>query len=174
MGRQKPCRNDCLPVIVKLRLWASDPTRARSKFWHFARKLCKLKSTKGHIISCDEVSEKSPTGSKNFGLWIRYQSRTGYHNAFKEYRDLSMSGAVEQMYKEMSSRHRTDSECIQLIKTAEIPPQQCKRVNTLQYHDGKIEFPLTRKMLRPSSKKYRTLLKGKRPQIFWRKKSESS
>lgn len=36
---------------------------------------------------------------KNYGIWVRYQSRTGYHNAYKEYRDTTLNGAVEQMYQ---------------------------------------------------------------------------
>lgn len=36
---------------------------------------------------------------KNFGIWLRYQSRTGYHNSYKEYRDVTLNGAVEQMYQ---------------------------------------------------------------------------
>ncbi len=36
---------------------------------------------------------------KNFGIWLRYQSRTGYHNMYKEYRDTTLNGAVEQLYQ---------------------------------------------------------------------------
>ena len=35
---------------------------------------------------------------KNFGVWVRYQSRTGYHNMYKEYRDTTLNGAIEQLY----------------------------------------------------------------------------
>jgi ribosomal protein L20A (L18A) len=62
---------------------------------------------------------------------------------YKEYRDLTLNGAVEQMYDEMASRHRVRSPCIQIIKTATIPVSLCKRVNTKQFHDSKIKFPLT-------------------------------
>jgi len=30
-------------------------------------------------------------------VWVRYQSRTGYHNMYKEYRDVTLNGAVEQV-----------------------------------------------------------------------------
>lgn len=36
---------------------------------------------------------------KNFGVWVRYQSRTGYHNMYKEYRDTTLNGAIEQLYQ---------------------------------------------------------------------------
>ena len=45
-----------------------------------------------------QIFEKKPTTIKNFGIWLRYQSRTGYHNMYKEYRDVTLNGAVEQMY----------------------------------------------------------------------------
>ena len=48
-----------------------------------------------------QIFEKNPTKIKNYGIWLRYQSRTGYHNMYKEYRDTTLNGAVEQMYIEM-------------------------------------------------------------------------
>ena len=44
-----------------------------------------------------QITEKYPTKIKNFGVWVRYQSRTGYHNMYKEYRDVTLNGAVEQV-----------------------------------------------------------------------------
>lgn len=46
-----------------------------------------------------QIFEKHPTTIKNFGIWVRYMSRTGFHNAYKEYRDVTLNGAVEQMYQ---------------------------------------------------------------------------
>ena len=46
-----------------------------------------------------QIFEKRPTTIKNFGIWVRYQSRTGYHNMYKEYRDTTLNGAVEQLYQ---------------------------------------------------------------------------
>lgn len=44
---------------------------------------------------------------KNFGIWIRYDSRSGTHNMYREYRDMSRTDAVESMYQDMAARHRT-------------------------------------------------------------------
>lgn len=41
----------------------------------------------------------------------------GYHNMYKEYRDTTLNGAVDQMYSEMASRHRVRFPCIQ-VRTA--------------------------------------------------------
>merc|ERR1711964_378824 len=174
IGRKIPNNSDLLPPIYRLKIWATDPIRARSKFWYFMRKLCRLKKTKGHIISCNQIFERNPTIVKNFGLWIRFESRGGNHNAFKEYRDLTLGGAVKQLYHEMVSRYKTRAESIQLIKTSELSPKKCKRVNTTQYHSPKIRMPLIRKMSRPSSKKFMSPFKGRRPHLFWSKTSRNS
>lgn len=43
---------------------------------------------------------------KNFAIWLRYNSRSGTHNMYKEYRGLSRAEAVESMYQDMAARHR--------------------------------------------------------------------
>ena len=53
-----------------------------------------------------QLYEKKPTTVKNFGIWVRYQSRTGYHNMYKEYRDVTLNGAVEQMYQVIAHQAR--------------------------------------------------------------------
>lgn len=92
-----------------------------------------------------QIFEKKPTATKNYGIWVRYQSRTGYHNMYKEYRDLTLNGAVEQMYTEMASRHRVRSHQLHIIKTTVVKAADCKRVNITQFHDSQIKFPVLRK-----------------------------
>lgn len=102
---------------------------------------------------------------KNYGIWVRYQSRTGFHNMYKEFRDTTLNGAVEQMYDEMGGRHRVRKPCVQIIKTATIPDEMCKRANTTQFHGDGLRFPLTSasKRVRPSSKSLKTTFKYVRP-----------
>ena len=52
-----------------------------------------------------QIFEKNPTTVKNYGIWVRYQSRTGYHNAYKEYRDTTLNGAVSQLYQVRPMQH---------------------------------------------------------------------
>lgn len=92
-----------------------------------------------------QIFESKPTKTTNYGVWLRYQSRTGYHNMFKEYRDLTLNGAIEQMYTEMASRHRVRSHQIHIIKTVTIKAADCKRANITQFHDSQIKFPVLRK-----------------------------
>jgi ribosomal protein L20A (L18A) len=53
-----------------------------------------------------QIHEKHPLKVKNFGIWVRYDSRSGTHNMYKEYRDLSRVDAVESLYSDMAARHR--------------------------------------------------------------------
>ena len=43
-----------------------------------------------------QIFEKKPEQIKNFGIWLRYDSRSGTHNMYREYRDLTTGGAVTQ------------------------------------------------------------------------------
>merc|ERR1711920_468749 len=168
VGRHIPRPFELNPTLFRMRIWATDVVRARSKFWYFLRKLHKIKKSNGQIITCNLIHEKNTNKVKNYGIWLRYQSRTGYHNAYKECRDTTMNGAVEQMFLSMASRHRVNSHSIQIIRTAVIPPGRCRREATKQFHDKNIKFPLTRRILRPSCKKYKTLFKGSRPNLAMR------
>ncbi|GMN54974.1 hypothetical protein TIFTF001_024100 [Ficus carica] len=150
VGRGLPSETDEHPKIYRMKLWATNEVRAKSKFWYFLRKLKKVKKSNGQVLAINEIFEKNPTKIDNYGIWLRYQSRTGYHNMYKEFRDTTLNGAVEQMYNEMASRHRVRFPCIQIIKTATVPAKLCKRESTKQFHNSKIKFPLVFKK-NPSS-----------------------
>jgi hypothetical protein len=69
-------------------------------------KLRKVKKSNGEIVSLNVIHEKRPLKVKNFGIWIRYDSRSGTHNMYKEYREMSRTDAVEALYQDMAARHR--------------------------------------------------------------------
>ena len=54
-------------------------------FWYFLRQLRKFKKTTDEIASVEEITEKKPLKIKNFGVWIRYDSRSGTY-MYREYR----------------------------------------------------------------------------------------
>ncbi|KAI4331126.1 hypothetical protein MLD38_029343 [Melastoma candidum] len=166
VGRALPTESDQHPKIYRMKLWATNEVRAKSKFWYFLRKLKKVKKSNGQVLAINEIFEKNPTKIKNYGIWLRYQSRTGYHNMYKEYRDITLNGAVEQMYNEMASRHRVRFPCIQIIKTATVPAKLCKRESTKQFHNSKIKFPLVFRKVRPPTRKLKTTYKATRPNLF--------
>jgi ribosomal protein L20A (L18A) len=69
-----------------------------------------------------QISEKHPLKVKNFGIWIRYDSRSGTHNMYKEYRETSRAAAVEALYADMAARHRARFRSIH-VRT---PPPTCR------------------------------------------------
>ena len=62
-------------VFYRMRIFATDQIVAKSRFWYFLRKLRKFKKTTGEIVSVEEIREKKPLKIKNFGVWLRYDSR---------------------------------------------------------------------------------------------------
>ncbi|CAI7633028.1 unnamed protein product [Penicillium pancosmium] len=56
--------------------------------------LRKIKKSNGEIVSLNVITEKRPLKVKNFGIWIRYDSRSGTHNMYKEYREMSRTDAI--------------------------------------------------------------------------------
>jgi large subunit ribosomal protein L18Ae len=54
-GRHVPTTADANPKVYKMRIFANDAVRAKSKFWYFLRKLNKIKRANGEILSCTEV-----------------------------------------------------------------------------------------------------------------------
>ncbi|MEW5306311.1 MAG: hypothetical protein WDW38_007128 [Sanguina aurantia] len=165
VGRHNPTEAEPTPTVYRMKVWAEDDTKAKTKFWYFLRKLRRVKKANGQCLAVNEIFEKHPTSIKNYGVWVRYQSRTGYHNSYKEYRDTTLNGAIGQLYHEMASRHRVRFPNIQIIKTATVPAALTKRLNIKQFHDSKIQFPITHKIARPSAPQFKTLFKAKRPNV---------
>lgn len=129
-----------------------------------------MKKTKGEILDINEIREKDPLNLKVYGIWLRYDSRSGTHNMFREYRTLTLNAAVDAMYSEMAGRHRARPRSIQIIKTAIIDAKAVKRANTLAYSDitpegdaKPVKFPLPHRIQRASSKRVRTTFKANRP-----------
>ena len=61
-----------------------------------------------------QIHEKRPQKVKNFGIWIRYDSRSGTHNMYKEYREMSRTDAVQALYQDLAARHRARFRSIQV------------------------------------------------------------
>jgi large subunit ribosomal protein L18Ae len=124
-----------------MKIFAPNERIAKSRFWYFLKKTKKFKKIRGEIISVKEIFEKKPFHIKNFGVWLRYDSQSGTTNIFKEYRDVFVGGAVEQMYLEMAGRHRANWNSIILLRVEELLDKDCIRSQIKQYHNPKIKFP---------------------------------
>lgn len=110
--------------------------------------------------------EKNKRIVNNYGIWIRYNSRSGTHNMYKEYRDVTLCGAVEQLYAELAGRHRARPRSIQIMRTAILAAKDTKKASTQQFHNANIKFPLTHRLPRPANKSQRTTFKASRPSTF--------
>ncbi|XP_068217775.1 large ribosomal subunit protein eL20 [Palaemon carinicauda] len=141
IGRKLPSEADPTPQLYKMRIFAPDRVTAKSRFWYFLSKLKKMKKSSGEIVSIQRVFEKKPLVVKNIGIWLRYDSRSGTHNMYREYRDLTSSGAVTQCYRDMGARHRARAHSIQIMRVETIKSSNCRRPQTTQFHNTKIKFP---------------------------------
>lgn len=143
--------------------WSSAPCRRYSHPYVFA---CSAHRKRVRPApSAAQIYEKSPLKVKNFGIWFRYDSRTGTHNAYKEIREMSLTAAINMMYMDMAGRSRAKSKAIQILKTAELKPEECKRADVKQFHSQSIRFPLPHRVAK-IAKKYRTTFKAARPTTF--------
>mmetsp|Transcript_44774 Transcript_44774/g.111469 ORF Transcript_44774/g.111469 Transcript_44774/m.111469 type:complete len:188 (-) Transcript_44774:175-738(-) len=151
--------------VYRMNLFAKNKVVARSRFWYFMSRMCRVKRANGQIISVSQIYEKSPLRVKNFGIWFRYESRTGTHNAYKEYRELSLTAAVNAMYQDMAGRSRAKACAIQILDVKEIPASECKRTSISQFHSTTIKFPLPHRIAKVP-KQYKKTFTATRPTTF--------
>lgn len=142
VGRRLPSEKDPKTPLYQMKIFAPDSVQAKSRFWYFIRFLKNVKKANGEVLACDQIFDRQPTKIKNFAIWLRYDSRSGTHNMYREYRDLTTEGAVTQLYRDMGSRHRARSHAIQVMRVQEIAANKCKRTQIMQFHNSKIQFPL--------------------------------
>lgn len=164
VGRCLPTPKCHTPPLYRMRIFAPNHVVAKSRFWYFVSQLKKMKKSSGEIVYCGQVFEKSPLRVKNFGIWLRYDSRSGTHNMYREYRDLTTAGAVTQCYRDMGARHRARAHSIQIMKVEEIAAGKCRRPAVKQFHDSKIKFPLPHRVLR---RQHKPRFTTKRPNTFF-------
>lgn len=154
-------------TVYRMRIFAPNEVVAKSRFWYFLRKLKRVKKANGEILAVNKIHEKDISTVKVIGVWLRYKSRSDTVNMYKEYRDMSMTGAVEQMYMEMSGRHRARWSSIHVLKVQEITDQDdVRRPNTLQFMEEDLRFPLPHTRPRASEKSKRPTYLAKRPVTF--------
>ena len=79
---------------------------------------------------------------KNYGVWLKYEYRNGIINMFKEYRDISLTGAVEQMYLEMAGTYRTGWDRITILRAEEIAVSESTRAKIKQFHNTDTKYPI--------------------------------
>jgi len=164
IGRKLPSDADPTPKLYRMRLFAPNTVVAKSRFWYFLKKLRKVKKSAGEIVSLNVIHEKRPQKVKNFGIWIRYDSRSGTHNMYKEYRELSRTDAVQSLYQDMAARHRARFRSIHILKVVEIEKtSDVKRPYLKQLMTKDLKFPLPHRVPKAVGTK---VFSAKRPNTF--------
>ncbi|KAF2458185.1 60S ribosomal protein L20 [Lineolata rhizophorae] len=165
IGRHLPSEANPTPKLYRMRIFAPNEVVAKSRFWYFLGKLRKIKKANGEIVSMNEIAEKRPQRIKNFGIWIRYDSRSGTHNMYKEYREMARTDAVEAMYQDMAARHRARFRSIHILKVVEVNKiDNIRRPYIKQLVQKDLKFPLPHRVPKASSKK---LFTPTRPSTFY-------
>ena len=102
---------------------------------------------------------------KNFGIWIRYDSRSGTHNMYKEYREMSRCAAVDSLYQDMAARHRSRFRSIHILKVVEVQKQEdVRRPYIKQLLTKDLKFPLPH---RAAPKAGKNVFAATRPNTFF-------
>ncbi|KAH7375214.1 60S ribosomal protein l20 [Plectosphaerella cucumerina] len=164
IGRHLPTEATPAPTLYRMIIFAPSHIVAKSRYWYFMRGLRKVKKATGEIIACKPLYEKHPLKVKNFGVWIRYDSRSGTHNMYKETRALSRTEAVESIYQDMAARHRSRFRSIHILRVIEIEKSDdVKRPYMKQLMTKNLSFPLPHRVHKISTQK---IFSAKRPSTF--------
>ncbi|KAL1954598.1 hypothetical protein VTO42DRAFT_893 [Malbranchea cinnamomea] len=162
IGRHLPTEANPTPKLYRMRIFAPNTVVAKSRFWYFLTKLRKVKKGNGEIVSINLIHEKRPLKVKNFGIWLRYDSRSGTHNMYKEFRELTRTAAVEALYQDMAARHRARFGSIHILKVVEIEDKNLiRRPYIKQLLTKDLKFPLPHR-----SAPNKALFVSKRPSTF--------
>uniref|UniRef100_A0A8C3W459 Large ribosomal subunit protein eL20 n=1 Tax=Catagonus wagneri TaxID=51154 RepID=A0A8C3W459_9CETA len=101
----------CLPTprchtlpLYHMRIFAPKHVAAKSHFWYFVSQLKKMKESSVETVYWGQAFEKSPLRVKKSGIWLCYNSHSGTHNSYREYRDLTTASAVTQCYRDIGTR----------------------------------------------------------------------
>ena len=169
VGRLKPSaqKGTRKSTIYKMNVFAPNTVVAKSRFWYYMSMLNRVKKANGEILQINEVCEKKPQSVSTYGIWMRYDSRTGHHNMYREYRDVSVNGAVSKMYQDVAARHRSRFSNVQIVRTATVPSsmmlQGAKGVRLGQYMGNNVKFPLHHRVMRPATKAFKKTFVARRP-----------
>merc|ERR1712151_321807 len=166
IGRKLPSAMEPNSKLFRQQIFAPDSVAAKSRFWKFLSYYQEINKKVGEIVECSEIHESHPGCVKNYGIWIRYDSRSTSENMYREYRDVSLPLAVTQMYREMAARHRARPGSIQVLRTEQIKSNECRRPQNKQMHDPNIKFPLPRRVMSKAAQHARRF-STKRPNTIY-------
>uniref|UniRef100_A0A2K5HUY9 Large ribosomal subunit protein eL20 n=1 Tax=Colobus angolensis palliatus TaxID=336983 RepID=A0A2K5HUY9_COLAP len=121
VGRCLPTPKCHTPPLYHMQIFMPNHVVAKS------RSVKEMKKSSGEIVYCGQAFEKRSLRVNNFGIWLRYDSRSGTHNMYREYRKLTTRGAVTHCYRDMGAWHRNWAHSIQIMKVEEIAASKVLR-----------------------------------------------
>lgn len=146
LASQQPTEKTPSPTIFESSVYAKNTVAARSKVSQLLKRKYKIKNAL--FLSITETKEENPEFLvKNYGVQFVYQSKSGKHNMYKEFRALCRADAVGMLYHDMAGRHRAKPEDIKIISVEELEVKDLRRLNVLQFARGNVEFPVFRKKI---------------------------
>ena len=166
VGRALPSESNPNPTLYRMRVFHRDAVLARSKFWYHMKRQHKVRKIQGEIISTSEIFEKKTGAIRKYGIVLRYLTRTGTVNMYKEYRDTSLCGAVSQMYLEMAGRHSAAQDSIQIIRTSVLKLSDVRRNQVSQFTSQNIRFPKTHTLMLAPFKAVGSRVRANRPSLY--------
>eukprot|EP01083_Nonionella_stella_P042458 114669_1 len=140
VGRAKPTKTNPEPKIYRLKVFARNDVRAKSKFWYHIANFDRLKRANGQILAVHRILDPEPLRVKNFGFWLKYQSRSGIHNMYREYRALTVEVAAQKLFDDMAGRHKAKAANIHIIDVREISDHEVKRDKIKQFLTPGLKF----------------------------------
>ena len=163
IGRKAPTPTDENPPAYRMKLFAPNEVLAKSRFWYFMHQMRKMKKTTGEILDVNEITEKNNSCVKNYAFWVKYNSRSGTHNMYREYRDVTLNGAIDTLYNDMAGKHRCRNRSVQIIRTGTVSDADSRRLSVQQFHSRDIKFPLPHRILRAPSKQFKSTFSAMKP-----------
>merc|ERR1712138_11342 len=156
-GRRHPTEACPEPEIICTKVFGTNSVFAKSQFWKINREQHKLKRAAGEIVRVREVHEKNTKTVKPYGIYFHYRDRTGFRNAFKEFRATNLNSAMTQLCNEMAGSQKIHRESIQVIKTVVMGTKDIRtrdpRVGRFS-NSCSVAFPIWQERARHGDKSY--------------------
>jgi large subunit ribosomal protein L18Ae len=166
VGRQIPSEANPEPTCYRIRVFAKNTVIAKSKFWYQMKRQNKVRRIQGEVVSVSEIFERKTNSIKNYGILLRYLTRTDNINMYKEYRATTLCQAVSMLYQELAGRHSARSESVHIIKTSIVQDSDVLRSSTVQMTKKNLRFPkITHVKRAPTAAQY-SVFKATRPTVI--------
>jgi len=166
VGRESPSESNPEPTCYRIRVFAKNTVIARSKFWYQMKRQNKVRRTQGEIVSVSQIFERKTQAIRNYGIVLKYESRQGVINMYKEYRASTLCHAVSQLYQDMAGRHSARPETIHIIKTVVVPDADLRRAATIGFAWKSTVFPKFTSQKRAPTPAHHSTFTASRPKLI--------